>query len=243
MYIKNNAQGIPNKQAFRSISKGLSLSIFDQIFRRIPVEMAETLPRLHMMTQGDLSFENLEFLSFFPDLREFALSDFSHLNKNTLDFSYLTRLPQLRRLYLNGVNIREFSWIEQLPQLEELDLSRNPLTSWEPLKTLTHLHWLDLSYTHPSREQLGLLSSFTQLETLHLEGNQLEDLQFLTPLVHLEELTIDNNQITDVTPLASLPNLREVDAYDNPLSPESEELIQSLREKQVKIYTTPPKHN
>jgi Leucine-rich repeat (LRR) protein len=48
-------------------------------------------------------------------------------------------------------------------------------------------------------------------------------------LTNLTELYLSDNQITDIGVLGGLTNLTELDLEGNPLSPESEALVETLR--------------
>lgn len=80
-----------------------------------------------------------------------------------------------------------------------------------------------LSVTHLSAYRLGVtnlagLECLTNLTTLLLFDNAIEDLSPIAQLERLENLQLDDNLLTELPPLASIPNLRWLNLSSNPLT-------------------------
>jgi len=74
---------------------------------------------------------------------------------------------------------------------------------------------LNLSYKGLTSEELEPLKHFTNLTTLYLEGNQINDLTHIKTLTGLKSLSLASNKINDITPLQDLKNLLELDLSNN----------------------------
>ena len=110
------------------------------------------------------------------------------------DLYPLTRLPDLRSLYLSGNRI------------EHLDSTPKPC------------QWTYLSLESNGLIDGAALADCTQLETLDISHNRLTTLPSLQALERLEKLDASNNEITAVTGLASHPSLQQVNLYGNRLT-------------------------
>jgi hypothetical protein len=62
------------------------------------------------------------------------------------------------------------------------------------------------------------LEHATNVESLHVGGNQISDISALTGLIHLTHLDLTNNPITDIQPLSGLTNLTELWLPSNQIS-------------------------
>jgi len=69
---------------------------------------------------------------------------------------------------------------------------------------------LDLSNAWLEGEHLAHLQYTTNLEVLHLQGNNMSDLGILAGLTNLKYLDLSDNKICDLTPLANLTELKEL---------------------------------
>ena len=102
------------------------------------------------------------------------------------DLSLLTRMPNLRELYLCQQEITDLSPLEGLP-LRELYLCDNQI------------------------EDLTPLSKLSNLQTLYLGNNPMDDLTPLASLRRLEELNLDSyydGRVDSFVPLTGLPVVR-----------------------------------
>ena len=74
---------------------------------------------------------------------------------------------------------------------------------------------LDLSGKGLRSGRLADIGKLTELTSLKLSDNEIDDLSFLTPLEKLVSLDLSNNQITDITPLSQLKTLRTLHLDNN----------------------------
>ncbi|KAI4885617.1 hypothetical protein NFI96_019058, partial [Prochilodus magdalenae] len=125
-----------------------------------------------------------------------------HLSYNSISSLgdlQLSRLTNLKVLFLQGNDIVQVEGLEGLRNLRELALDKNRLKS--------------VSSTSFSF-QVALLE-------LHLSENRLRDLSHLHPLGQLRSLHLDNNKLQDVAELEKLevlPSLIELSVVGNPVA-------------------------
>ena len=74
---------------------------------------------------------------------------------------------------------------------------------------------LDLSGKGMRSGRLTDIGKLTELTSLKLADNEIDDLSFLTPLTKLVSLDLSDNQITDITPLSKLKTLRTLHLDNN----------------------------
>ncbi|XP_067847992.1 leucine-rich repeat-containing protein 9 isoform X2 [Heptranchias perlo] len=111
----------------------------------------------------------------------------------------LSRLINLRVLYLEGNFISQIEGLDRLQYLVELSLERNRIRM---------IH------------ENSFLGQSSLIE-LHLEENRIRDLNNLYPLIKLQRLFLGGNKIQDIAELEkldSLPNLTELSAVGNTVS-------------------------
>lgn len=111
-------------------------------------------------------------------------------NGDISDLSLLSRMPNLKTLYLCQQEIGDLSPLAGLP-LEELYLADNHITDLSPLETLSNLQVLCLG-SNPAND-LTPLSSLSRLRELNLDS-QHGAVDSFTPLaqLHLRELHLCN---------------------------------------------------
>ncbi|MBA3240620.1 MAG: leucine-rich repeat domain-containing protein, partial [Acidobacteria bacterium] len=123
----------------------------------------------------------------------------------------ISRLSQLRALYLNGNQLTTLpEFISRLSQLQMLYLDGNRLTTLpESISRLSQLRALSLSKNNLTTLPESI-SQLSQLHTLFLDGNQLTTLpEFITQLSQLHTLYLDGNQLTTLP--ESLKNLKRLE--------------------------------
>uniref|UniRef100_A0A1A8V608 Leucine rich repeat containing 9 n=1 Tax=Nothobranchius furzeri TaxID=105023 RepID=A0A1A8V608_NOTFU len=125
-----------------------------------------------------------------------------HLSHNSISNManlQLSRLTNLKALFLQDNDISQVEGLEGLQQLRELVLNRNRI------KTLTK---------NSFAAQIVLLE-------LHLAENRIRELNHLNPLTELRKLFLDMNKLQDVTELEKLevlPSLTELSIVGNPVA-------------------------
>uniref|UniRef100_A0A4W3GR10 Leucine-rich repeat-containing protein 9 n=2 Tax=Callorhinchus milii TaxID=7868 RepID=A0A4W3GR10_CALMI len=111
----------------------------------------------------------------------------------------LSRLTNLRTLFLQGNNITQIEGLDGLRYLVELMLSQNRI------------------------KMINANSFWSQgaLVELHLEENRIRELNYLNPLVKLQRLFLGANKVQDIFSLEKLDglsNLTELSMIDNPVT-------------------------
>ncbi|XP_062326280.1 leucine-rich repeat-containing protein 9 [Osmerus eperlanus] len=111
----------------------------------------------------------------------------------------LSRLPNLKALFLQGNEISQVEGLEGLFRLRELVLDRNRI------------------------KVLGENSFYGQgvLLELHLAENRIRDLNYLQPLTELRRLFLGNNKLQDISELERLevlPSIIELSVIGNPVA-------------------------
>ena len=211
----------------------------------IAFDMA-TLTRLEVPNKEIHDLTGLEFATNLTwlDLGSEYVSGDGYINNNNIsDFSPLSSLTSLERLYLDNTDIPDISVLSGLPNLTVLDLSYNSILDYSPLSKLTSLEGLLLRRIYlsdisdlisvlsglPNLTVLDLssndtisdffpLSSLINLEWLSLIGSSISDVSWISSLTNLEWLLLSYNDISDITPLSNLTNLETVWLTNNNIS-------------------------
>ena len=114
------------------------------------------------------------------------------------DFSVLSQLPKLEKLYFTGGSTENLSWLAGCGQLKELFLSNSKIGSWSGLEKGTGLTSLGLSETDFSDADAPVLNNLTNLESLILDDNAgFTDIQLLAGLQNLKTLSLNNTGVSD----------------------------------------------
>lgn len=141
---------------------------------------------------------NLDFLRFFPNLKEFEIVDSKVNNFDGLqfcsgltyfayyleekskvyainDFSFLQSLSELEVLCITGNNLEDVSVLENLKKVKHLVLENNPIKTIAPLKGMQSLEHLEVECCGlSSLEDLG---EFKALKAILAEGNSFTEEQ------------------------------------------------------------------
>jgi Leucine-rich repeat (LRR) protein len=173
---------------------------------------------------ADLNLEDAIRLALQKPAGALACSDLALLTNlvapgaHIYDLSGLECATSLQTLYLSGNCISNLTPLGSLTQLKALSLANNQgmLADISPLAGLTNLTFLDLRW-NPGIASFASLASLTNLTSLYLGGNSIDDLGFLSGLTQLTFLDLDNTGLTDATPLAVLPRLAGLDLGYDPL--------------------------
>ncbi len=194
---------------------------------------------LRNVQQTDLRYLNLDKLE---QLQKFYLYPNYAQHKKLKLGNNLSKLDNLKELYLEGANIYKWNFLSKLERLQVLKVSKanidfsslnncklpnslkilslsytsiNDLTC---LKKLSNLEQLFIASTKISNNQLESLGSLNNLEKLFLDNTQISDLKHLEGLGKLQELSLTNTQVTNegLTQLTGLKNLEKL-VLDNTL--------------------------
>ena len=148
-----------------------------------------------------------------------GLTNLSHLElyySNISDVSPLSGLTNLKKLYLDYNNISDVSPLSGLTNLLDIHLQMNNISDISPLSGLTKLMDIrldnDLSKTQNSYDDrtnktrnnvsdISVLSRFTNLEVICMNGNNISDISVLSGLKKLRYIRVNENHISDISPL------------------------------------------
>lgn len=152
-------------------------------------------------------------LRYFPDLTSLTIHD-----GTAEDYSFLTALPGLTKLDLNGclVSSETLGYISQLSELTELHLSGCGISSVDVLGSNTKLQKLDLSGN--SVYDISVLVTCPELTHLNLNGNAVSSLDCLRGNSTLVSLDISQNNVAYLAPLSECSKLEEIYANGNRIS-------------------------
>lgn len=147
------------------------------------------------------------------------LTNLEYLNAGNLNLksiSALSKLINLRVLYLPQNSISDVRPLKSLTKLQVLSLKGNQIASISSLSGLTDLQKLYLSENKLA--SVSSLSKLTKLEVLELSNNSIQKIHGLKGLKKLTRLTLAFNKISDLTPLKDLTNLQYLDLSDNKIT-------------------------
>lgn len=99
----------------------------------------------------------------------------------------------------------------------------------EGIETLSELKSLHLSFNEIN--DITPLVELKKLNTLYLNGNQIDSLDALTELTKLSELGIQKNLIQDLSPLQSISSLKSLHTHSNKIQDFT--ILSSLELKQL----------
>lgn len=188
---------------------------------------------------GMNAFENLEFfmtdyyetddiraLASLKNLKTLIIADGDEIS----DYGALAALTQLEVLSLDAEQLKDISFVKDMNRLKEFTLKNSIVIDLSPLsekKTLTRLT-LEDNY---DVKDYSVLSSLTELETLHLDlctygempdvsgfskltelsVSGADSLQFLSQLPTLKKLYLSGGNSSDFDVFAALVNLEELE--------------------------------
>ncbi|XP_038045293.1 serine/threonine-protein kinase 11-interacting protein-like isoform X2 [Patiria miniata] len=190
------------------ISRFIGLTMLE--IKKVPVHMLNGLGCLRHQLQVLICsrcVQSLQLLLCSCGGDMVSEAPWSSLHTLNLSYNYIDHLDNSLRL---------------LPVLKMLDLSHNELKhTRDYLECLSELAHLNLGYNHLERvPTLGLVAR-TNLQTLVLRNNSLDNLSGLEDYSSLLELDLCNNCLYDgaeLRTLGYLHNLREVNLLGNPLA-------------------------
>ena len=154
---------------------------------------------------GELVFEGdlLQALGKFTRLRDLEVE----VDGFTItDLSGLAAFPRLERLILtNCCRTADISVLSQLKYLQNLFIDGAGITSLEPLTELTNLTTLQLPCNRI--DDINVLGGLVKLATLNLSDNRVTDVSVLAKCISLNSLYVSSNQISDLSFVAGLAQL------------------------------------
>ncbi|MBA3925451.1 leucine-rich repeat domain-containing protein [Listeria rustica] len=156
---------------------------------------------LHLNTLESLEFNN------FPE--NYSLAPLTHLRELTVDdVTFLSNLNFLaENKTLEKLNLGGGGSPEDKTHLEDISA----------LRKLTSLTSLSLYQGNLDPLDLSPILALSNLETLKLNRQDLQDVSFLAPLSHLKHLDLTNNAMTQTDSIRALPSLQSVNLTNNHL--------------------------
>ncbi|XP_056401266.1 leucine-rich repeat-containing protein 9 isoform X2 [Hyla sarda] len=146
--------------------------------------------------QGKNNRDTLFGESLSPIMQSLEVLHLGYNGISNLQQLQLSRLRNLKSLFLQGNEISQVEGLEGLQFLQELVLDHNRI------KVITETSFA---------KQSSLIS-------LRMEENRLRDVNNLHPLVKLKKLFIGFNKIQEVSELEAIPTLQELSISGNPIS-------------------------
>lgn len=175
---------------------------------------------------GDKAAANIEEYMNYSD--DFAAKDKNTVKGSISTLNDVTKLTNLRKLYLSNQNISDITPLSQLKSLECIELKHNPINDISPLSQLKLLHSLFLFDTKVSDfsvlksciyltdidagstqiKSMDAFSGLTSLKILMVCKTSLESIDNIKDFPMLERIYLSETNIADFTPLLALPNLQ-----------------------------------
>ncbi|XP_064369582.1 leucine-rich repeat-containing protein 9 [Dromaius novaehollandiae] len=128
---------------------------------------------------------------------------------------------EVLHLGYNGITSMAQLQLSRLKNLKLLFLQGNFISHIEGLEGLQFLQELVLDHNRIKMISEGSLTKQNALLALHLEENQIRELNSLQPLVKLQKLFLDFNRIQELSELEKLeviPSLKVLSIHGNPIS-------------------------
>ena len=159
---------------------------------------------------NDESLTNIDFIQYFPNLKELNLEKAYELNDG---YHVVSNLKRLEKLNLAGVRFTTTAPIHSLKNLISLNLTGTPINTVEDIIQLSNLVDLNLNSCRHIRD-LEKLSVLIGLEKLNIGSVLIDDdivypeMDFLSSLINLKELDLSGNTyLFEIAPITRLPNL------------------------------------
>ena len=177
----------------------------------------------------DYGVNDLSGLEYFTSLEYLNAK-----SNNISSIEPLSPLVKMRLLHLGFNEITDITPLASLCSLKNLTIAWNPIEDITSITNMESLVLLNASGMALSGE-LPSIENLVNLEMLLFHHNKLTQIDNLEGHPTLWELKIHYNQITDISVLLTLSSLVSLECMGNPLSEESLEVIQILRENGVGI--------
>ena len=104
-----------------------------------------------------------------------------------------------------------------LENFTSLNCNSEAITSIKGIENFKYLKVLNLD-NNKGLSDISVLSNLTNLETLSIEGLELNNIDFVKDLTNLETLNLNNNKINNIDVLQNLVNLNMLNIEDNKIT-------------------------
>ncbi|MGO9420528.1 COR domain-containing protein, partial [Roseiarcus sp.] len=128
----------------------------------------------------------------------------------------LAALPDLRDLWLEGLDLDTLSSLSGLENLQSIDCSSTQVNDLAPLAGLQALESVNCSWTQV--RDLAPLAGLQALQSVDCSGRQVSDLAPLAGLPALQSVDCSGTQVSDLAPLAGLQALQSIDCDETQVS-------------------------
>lgn len=163
--------------------------------------------------------EKIELVQFFKNLEVFVCTNF-WLNKSKQSISMENLMPNRNLWYLliYGGELKSAEFLDNFPNLTHLGLRSNrELQNIKQIENLTKLVYLDLHAANLTSSKLEIIKGLTDLVSLDISRNYIQNLHAIKYLTKLEYLDCSNNSISNLKPLDELQNLKWLVIRNNPI--------------------------
>ncbi len=173
------------KAALQEIKKNLPLA--QKLFKSgFSAEEASALQKLEIRKT---SLDDLEFLRFFPQLKDFRLE------------------------FVTG--LADISGLRYCPDLKEFEMVNSDVASLEEVaccQGLTYFCYsLEEDYKQYGKSDFTFLKRLPELEVICITGNRLADVSVLSNLQKVNHLVLEDNPITTIAPLKNMRSLKQLE--------------------------------
>ncbi len=158
--------------------------------------------------------EEIPAMEQLMEIESLDLYNYNEMDVETLQD--LQKFPGLRKLKLSAYDETELTLVQDMaPKLEELSIEGIPLKK-ENLEALQEFQGLKkLRLVGCGLKSLAFLEGRTELVSLILDRNEIEDISPVAGLKDLKELSLAENEIEDISPVAGLKDLKELSLAEN----------------------------
>jgi len=198
------------------------------------IQNIDILKNLKLLSE--LNISNNDICDFNP-ISELIFLDSLDLSYNNIkNIEFLRSLKSITTLKLHNNQILDYNILQELPLLSYLLLSNNKIQDTFFLSKLQDLKWLVLNNCEIKNysvfdEYINLKS----LEGLHLDNDNLTEINFIKNLTNLKHLSITSNKIFNINTLRELTLLDSLDLSNNEIS-DITDLIPLLKmKKQISV--------
>ncbi len=185
--------------------------VFDQNFRKNPIENLILLSNIESLTVHSEKIESLHPLS---NLNKLTFLDISECPISEFAFGGIAHLKQLEDIEVNHTKITTYKWVEQFPQLKRFygayylkDFT--DFESAQSFKKLANLHTLIANFN-----DLDIIADLQNLRVVYIEAQDILNFHLIHKLKNLERLGTNSKEITDFSFLESFKNLEVLDLDD-----------------------------
>ncbi|KAJ3000227.1 hypothetical protein HDV02_000140 [Globomyces sp. JEL0801] len=184
------------------------------------VQNIERLPKLQELYLDDNLLTSIHFGRSMRDLKLLNLNDNQLRDRNLLlQISNFKLFPNLKKMSIESQQSISLTLIGiHECRLKELRVNGNPTIHWGHLESYTCSR-LEMGLCKLIEYPKGLVG-IDQLTSLHIDHNQISNLESFTRLIHLRDLSITHNLLTDITTTCSVlsifKKLQILDIRENP---------------------------